>query len=121
VARETVRVRGLRELDRALKNADADLSKGLRDELKEAGELVRDEARQRFLPIQPRSAESFTVRVRGGGQVFVEQRRRRTTGLRPDFGVLQMQTALLPALEAREGDVIRKVDDLLDRIARDFN
>ena len=44
-----------------------------------------------------RSAAGFRSRVKGFGRVMVEQRRRKTTGLRGDYGALQMQQALIPA------------------------
>lgn len=40
----------------------------------------------------------FGVSVRRTGSIFVEERKRKTTGLHPEFGTLQMKTALLPAL-----------------------
>jgi hypothetical protein len=57
------------------------------------------------------------VRVRQRG-VAVEQSRRRTTGLRPDFGVLQMQRALLPALDTKQSEVVDKVEQLLDTLGK---
>jgi hypothetical protein len=116
----TVRVRGLRELQSAFRKADKALAKDLRDELKEVGRIVQEEATRRFTPIDPRSAAGYKVRVRGKG-VAVEQSKGRTTGLHPQFGVLQMQTALIPALDAKEGEVVRRLEDMLDRIAGDFN
>lgn len=110
-----VRVIGLRELQRALRAVSADAAKELRRELKELAEPVREEARRLFAPLSPRSAAGFRVAVRSRG-VAVEQRLRRTTGRRPDFGSLQMQRALLPALGAKRGEVERGLEEMLDRL-----
>jgi hypothetical protein len=59
----------------------------------------------------------FRTRVRGGS-VFVEQSRGRTTGEHPEFGVLQMERALLPALSGREDEVTRSLEDMLDTLGR---
>jgi len=115
VAEQTVRVRGLRELNRAFKQVDADLRKELRRELREAGALVADEARSLFEPVDPASAAGYKVRVRQRG-VAVEQSRRRTTGLHPEFGLLQMDRALLPALDDKQDEVVAKVEDILDHV-----
>jgi hypothetical protein len=115
---DAVRVRGLKELQRAFRMADKALVKELRRELRDAGNIVRDEARSRFSDIDGRSAAGFRTVVRQRG-VAVEQRYGRTTGARPDFGALQMRRALEPGLEAKQGEVLDKVDGMLDRIGRD--
>lgn len=51
------------------------------------------------------SAMGYKIRVRARG-VAVEQSLRRTTGEHPFFGTLQMEQALVPALE-REGPGVR--------------
>lgn len=112
---ETVRVKGLRELDRALRKMDKELSRELRSTLKEAAEIVAVDARSRFERISPSSAASMRARAKAKGAT-VEQAKGRTTGKRPDYGALQMRTALLPALEAKQEQVIEKVDDLIGRL-----
>ena len=77
----------------------------LRPALKKAAEPVRAEAASRFARYDPRSAAGYKVRVRARG-VAVEQSLKRTTGLHPQFGSLQMRQALLPAL-AEKGDAVR--------------
>jgi hypothetical protein len=52
----TVQVKGLRELDRALRKMDKELSRELRSSLKEAAEIVAVDARSRFDSISPASA-----------------------------------------------------------------
>lgn len=115
MAQQTVRVSGLRQLSRAFRTVDKDLAKELRDELREAARIVSEDATARFQAINPASAAGFKPRSRTAG-AFVEQSRRRTTGTRGDYGALQMRTALLPALEAKEGEVIDRVERMLDKI-----
>lgn len=114
-----VRVKGLRELNRALRKSSSEVKKGLRKELRQAAEIVAGEARRRFARIDARSAGGMRPRVRAGGAV-VEQRRRRVTGKRPDYGALQMREALVPALESKRDEVERHIEGTLDRISRDF-
>lgn len=113
----SVKVEGLRELQRALRNVDKQLGKQLRDELKKAADIVAQEATALFSGINPVSAAGFKPRARGAS-AFVQQTRSRTTGLRPDFGALQMRVALLPALAAKEGDVVQQVEGMLDRLGQ---
>jgi hypothetical protein len=114
---ETVRVTGLKELQKALRQMDADVAKELRRELKDAGTVVQQQAISLFSPISAGSALGFKVRVRQRG-VAVEQSKRRTTGLHPEFGGLQMRRALLPALESNEDAVVAKVEHMLDTVGR---
>ena len=116
MAASTVRVRGLRELQRDFRKMSKDLSKEVRDGLREAAEPVRQEASTLFSPISADSAAGYKVRVRQRG-VAVEQSRRRTTGKRPDFGRLQMGRALIPALENRADEVVKGVEKVLDKLA----
>jgi hypothetical protein len=93
-----------------------ELTKEVRDGLRKAAEPVRDDAHARFSHVSPRSALGYKVRVRQRG-VAVEQSRKRTTGKRPDFGVMQMREALLPALAAKSDEVVERLDDVLGRLA----
>ena len=116
MARETVRVKGYRELIRSLKEMDKEVAKGIRRELRAIGQIVQREAATLLAPVDDRSAAGFAVRVRQGG-VIVEQSRRRTTGDHPEFGALQMRTALLPALQRHEEDVLHGLEAMFDRVA----
>lgn len=113
-----VRVRGLRELTRDLRRADKVLARELRSELREAANIVAVDARARFSPIDAASASSMQPRVRGGGLAVAEQRKRRTTGLHPFFGTLQMVRAFLPALAAKRSEVERRIERMLDTLGR---
>lgn len=115
-----VRVKGLRELQRALKDADKELRLAVRAELREAGEIVRREGQALFERYSPKSAAGYRVRVRMRG-VAVEQSLRRTTGQHPEFGRLQLREALEPALDAKEGEVMGRLEEALDNVADRFN
>lgn len=111
-----VRVKGLDELQRAFRQVNKGLAKELRKELREAGNIVRDDAGPRFAKYDAVSAAGYRTKVRQRG-VSVEQTLGRTTGRRPDFGALQMRKALEPALDAKQGEVIDQLDGMVDRLA----
>jgi hypothetical protein len=116
----TLRVDGYRQLMQALAKSDKASRKAVRDELRHAGEHVRVEAGARFATTDAKSAAGYRTRVRQRG-VAVEQSLRKTTGLRPKFGALQMRRALLPALDANEERTVREMEAALDRICDRFN
>jgi hypothetical protein len=116
----TLRVDGYRQLMQALARSDAASRKAVRDELRVAGEHVRQDAGSRFSRYDARSAAGYKTRVRQRG-VAVEQSLRRTTGKHPEFGSLQMRRALVPALEGNEEATVRAMDEALDRICDRFN
>jgi hypothetical protein len=112
-----VRVEGLRELRRDFGRMSKTLKRDLDKQLRQAGQVVADDARPRLARYDVRSAAGIGVRVRGGGRVVVEQKRRRVTGKRPDYGSLQMREALVPAVEAKQGEVERNLERMLDNLA----
>ena len=112
---QVVSVNGLAEMQRAFRKLDKGITKEIRGELREAGDIVRDDARPRFAGISAKSAAGFRTVVRQRG-VAVEQRHGRTTGKRPDFGALQLRRALVPALDAKEGEVVDQLDGMLGRL-----
>lgn len=116
----TVRVKGLTELNRALKRYDRDLQKQFDRQLLEAGKVVSDDARGRLAVASPYSAAGIRPRVRGFGRVVVEQSRRRTTGMRPDWGVHVMERALLPAVDDKQEEVVAHLEVMLDGLAGEF-
>lgn len=110
----TIKVQGLKELDRAFGKVDKDLRKELRVALKEAAGIVADDARGR--------AERFGSKTAGGikpysltGSAVVRQSiggRR----IRPVFGSILMRDALLPAVEAQQEKVVARLDRMLDEV-----
>jgi hypothetical protein len=116
----TLRVDGYRQLMQALARTDKASRKAVRDELRQAGEHVRVEAGGRFVATDSKSAAGYKTRVRQRG-VAVEQSLRKTTGLHPEFGALQMRRALVPALEGNEQRTVREMEAALDRVCDRFN
>jgi len=116
MAAETVRVKGLRELNAALHRIDRDLGKELDKGLLEAGMLIAQNARNRFGVYDQKSAMGFRPRMRGFGRLVVEQRYRKTTGQHPEFGSLQMRKALLPARSDEEPALVAGLELMLDRL-----
>lgn len=119
MAAQPVRVEGLRELERALRASDADSAKELRKGVRDAAKIVSVDARSRAGRFGAFTAMGIRPRTRPGLVATVEQARRRTTGKRPDFGGLQMRHALVPALEAKEDEVIRHIENLIDTVGRE--
>lgn len=112
-----VNERQLLALERAFTKYEVDLDEGLGVVLLGIGEKVAAGARDRFSAIDTRVAQGFGVRLSGAGRVAVAQRQRRTTGLRPDFGSLQMRSALLPAKGEQKEAIVEMAELMLDKIA----
>ena len=115
----TVRVTGVRELIRAADAADKATKKQVRDRLRKAAEPVRAESASRLARYDTKSAARLGISVRASGSVSVEQRLRRTTGRRPNFGSLQM-ALLADALGRNEPHVVRELEQALDDIVDIF-
>lgn len=117
MARSTIRVRGLREFSRAATKAEKRTKDVIKGKLRDAADPVRQEGQRLFERYDESSASAFKVRVWGRGYgVFVEQSKRKTTGRRADYGALQMNKALLPALDNKAGEVERKLEQGVDEL-----
>lgn len=107
---------GLKELIKGARAAGKATQVEVREALAKSGEIIRADAYPRLARYSTQSAAGLKVRVRQRG-VGVEQSLRKTTGLRPDYGSLQMRKALLPAVAAKfpeaEGEFYKAVDDIL--------
>jgi hypothetical protein len=113
MAAATVRIIGLKELQRALRQVDKSLGADFKNELKKAGEPV---ARSAASKLDRYQGASTNVRVHALGKgVFVRQQARKVTGLRGDFGAVQMRNAFEPALDENAHRIGRDVEDALDR------
>jgi hypothetical protein len=125
----TVVVDGYKELSKALVNAPKDVKRESRAAFRRSGEDVRDGADRRFSNYGPQSkrashtlsADGYKVAVRQRG-VEVDSRRRKTTGLHPEYGNAQMRHGLLPALAAeiphlyvRMEKAMREVVEIIER------
>ena len=120
MAQSTARVKNLTPFLRACFKAEKDSAKLVREQYRTVGEIVRAEGQKRFEHIDAGSAAGFRVSVRQRG-VSVEQRLKRTTGTRPDYGSLQMRLALLPALDAKEEEVVLAFDHATNVICNHFD
>lgn len=116
---ETLRVTGLTTFIRACDRAGPDTKKEVRSAFRDVGDDVKAEATRLFDRIDERSAAGYRVSVRQTG-VSVYQSIRKTTGLRPDYGALQMRKGLLPALAAKETATEARLEKAMDRVADHF-
>lgn len=115
----TLRVRNYKEAARAFNNAEKETRRFVRAAHTAVGEIVLRNAVPRLARIDPRSAAGLKVRVRVRG-IAVEQSLRKTTGFHPQFGALQMERALLPAQEAKQGEVEAAYERAIDKVADHF-
>lgn len=113
-------VHGYREFMAATARADRESKKYVRDTFRQVGEVVRVQASARFASTHARTAAGYRVRVRQRG-IAVEQSLAKSTGLRPDFGALQMRRALVPSLMSNADTLDRELERALDRVADHFN
>jgi hypothetical protein len=120
MAGSAVRVKGYRECARAARRAGNATNKEVRAAFKQVGEPVRADATSKFALIDMRSASGFVVRVRQKG-IAVEQRLKKTTGKRGDYGSLQMRRALIPALHENEDEIEKAMDNAIDKVADIFD
>jgi len=112
-----VRVKGYRETMQALHKVNRGVEKSWRDAFKKAAEPIAASARQKLGRYSGASISTIGPKVSVSG-VFVTQRARKVTGLRADFGALQMTQALIPALDEHENDVVRGVERSFDDLAK---
>lgn len=109
-------MKGLREFQAALRKADRETKRHVRAVWRKTAEPIRNLARAKFSGVDARVASKFRVAVRAAG-VSVEQPARKTTGMRPNFGELQMRRALIPALEEKRDDYLDAMDNAAEEIA----
>lgn len=121
-----VRFQGLRELDRALGKADRTLRDGLRDRLRDAGQVVAVEARSIVQSKQLvasgdllRSIRPFAVSGRAGVRASARHR-----GFpypqRLEYEDGGRRAFLNPAVDRKETQIMRNMEHLLDQVADDF-
>jgi hypothetical protein len=125
-ATSAVRVKGLRELQRAFSVADKKLAKELRSRLRDVAEPVRADA-ERLAVQEIRNIGIPWSRMRVGitrSLVYVAPVERgvkskgRASRRRPNLADLLMGRAMSPALEANEGRVLHELEDVLDDVGR---
>lgn len=109
-------VEGLGDLIRVSDECDKKTKKYVRDRLRESAEPVRLAAAAKFARYNPGDAGRYRTVVRRTGVIAVEQPRRRTTGLRPDYGQLQYSRALIPGLVENTERVTQSIYRAMDEI-----
>jgi hypothetical protein len=123
---EAIRVVGLKELSRTFKRMSKELSDDLTDELKEAAQVVADDAQElaltqiRNMPRSPRWAGMRIGVSRAQGVVYVvpaARARRRPGRARANLSDLLLEEAMDPAVAKNQDKVVRKLEDMIDRIA----
>lgn len=117
VGRPAVRITGLRETQRAFRRMSGGLDVILREHLKRTAEPIAAEARSLVSQWQGARTSTIGPRVVQRG-VYVTQRARTVTGMRGDFGALQMTRAFIPALEHNVERVEQGAEEALDVIER---
>ena len=124
---ETIRVEGLRELQRAFKCADGTLQKDFRASLRAAAEPVRASAESLAVEKIRRIGVPWS-RMRVGvtqREVYVAPVKRGQKGRdqrlrRPNLFDLLMGRALEPALDRNIGKVEANVEKVLETVGRDW-
>lgn len=114
-----VKVTGYREFLRACDHAGKETKKAVRSTLRQVGDVVRvdwaaDE--QRFGSFTATGLRTV-VRQRG---VSVEQTRRKTTGLRPDFGRTQQRLGD-QVFDSKQREIEHDFEHAIDVIADHFD
>ncbi len=117
-------VKGLRDLNRALKHADRDTRLGIRKVERQVAEPVRVEAQELAVrEISHIGTEWSRMRI-GVTQklVYVAPKQRRKRGTpRPNLAGLLMTKAMEPALERHRTEIERNMEQALDEMADNFN
>jgi hypothetical protein len=108
-------VRGYRELIRASALADKATKREMRATFRKVGDPVKQEAAALFARYDAKSAAGYRTYVRQRG-ISVEQSLRKTTGLHPEFGALQMTRALVPSLEDNVENTEQAFEDAVHRV-----
>lgn len=112
MAVSSVQVEGLDKLIADFQRMDREQKKNIRRQINEGSKIVRDDVRQAFAHVNPRSAMGFRARVRGTSG-FVEQRYKTVTGKRGDYGAHQMRY-LKTGLKKKEPEVIAHMEKVID-------
>lgn len=110
MAQQTIRVRGYRETARALQRVNKGAKTALYAGLRDAATPIAEDARARLSGYAGIKTSSIRPRV-GLRGVYITQGAKKTSGLRPDFGSLQMRVGLLPAAYGRQDDIVTKVEE----------
>lgn len=114
-----IRVEGLAELQRALREADRAVAKDLRAELKKAGEPVRARAESRASSgIRNIGGKWSRMKLGATGRmVYIAPAARPSGGsARPNLAPLLLQRAMVPAVSEKRGEVEEALEAWIDRV-----
>lgn len=125
----SIRVEGLRDLQAALARADRATRLGVRAELRRVADPVQRSAeslaRTNIRNIGPRWSRMRIGVTRNLVYVAPRQKGVRVRGphplRRPNLASLLMDRAMEPALHRNEDQIGRRFEDMLDRVADNFN
>lgn len=121
MAQQTVKVHGLRELNKAFRDMDAALHTQMRAELIDVAEPVRETAQSLAWGIRNQTDPWSQFRI-GATQrlVYIAPKRRgrkKGPGRRTNFAQLLAGRAMEPALEQNHSQIVHRLDGWLGRIA----
>lgn len=121
-----VQITGLKELQRDLKRADAELPKQLRVAVKGIGQTVADEAKRiaegNGLVLTGRLVRSIRPSVRGMTAVIRDTAKQRGFNypVRYEFGD-RRRPFLVPAVQRKEGEIVRDLEEVINRVLSGAN
>ena len=119
----SVKVTGLRELARAIAQAEAEVQTFMTAGLMEIGDKVATDVRSVYSGYSQPGAAGVQTKVRKSGNVLVAQTLRKSRGLRrrPNFGPLMMRVAFLPARDKNEATTQAAAEGLIVRIREEWD
>ena len=121
-AADTVRVEGLRDLNRAFSRADRKLQTELRTTLREVAEPVRADAERLAKSGIPRIGVPWSQMRVGvtAHSVYIAPKRRGGKGARrrPNLAGLLLGRSMLPAIDKNRPQVVRGIERMLDEVGR---
>lgn len=121
-----VQITGLRELQRDLKRADAELPKALRAGFKAVGTTVAEEAKRiaqsQGLVLTGRLVRSIRPSVRGTTAVIRDTATQRGFNypVRYELGD-RKRPFLVPAVQRKEGEIVRDLEEVINKVLREAN
>lgn len=121
-----VEIKGLKELQRDLRRADAGLPKALREGFKDVGKMVAKEAQSiaegKGLVLTGRLVRSIRPSVRGMTAVIraTAQQRGFNYPARYEFGD-RKRPFLVPAVSRKEGQVVTDLEEVVNRVLKEAN
>lgn len=117
MAAGTVRIKGYREAMRALESIKRGAGKALLGGLMEAAEPVRKDWVSRLERYPGASTSTIGPKALTKG-IVVQQRKRKVTGQRADFGSLQMRHGF-DALESKQDETLKLAEKAMDDLTRE--